>query len=253
MRRGRALLRVVALVSMTGACYFVLWIGIAALRAGRRDELGWKVSMLRSWARAVSRIVGMKIRAQGAPPMPPFLLVANHLSYVDVILLAARVRGIFVARGDLARWPVLGALTRSVGTLYLDRANKRDLPRVAGKVKQALAQGCGVFFFPEGTSSDGTGVLPFKPSLLETASELAMPVSYASLSYTTPAEAPPARLSVCWWGDMTFFSHLWELLCLPGFEGRIAFGGEPLLASDRKLLAANLREAIRTRFEPVTS
>jgi 1-acyl-sn-glycerol-3-phosphate acyltransferase len=209
--------------------------------------------MLRSWARAACLILGMKVTVRGVPPRPPFLLVANHLGYVDVLLLASRVRGVFVARGDLARWPVLGVLTRSVGTLYLDRSHKRDLPRVAGQVKEALAQGLGVFFFPEATSSDGAEVLPFKPSLLEIASDLAMPVSFASLSYTTPPQAPPARLSVCWWGEMTFFSHVWKLLSLPGFAGKISFGEEALLASDRKVLAARLREAIRSGLEPITS
>ena len=209
--------------------------------------------MLGLWARAVARIIGMRIRAEGIPPSPPFLLVANHLGYTDVVLLASRVRGIFVARGDLAHWPILGALTRCVGTLYLDRSSKRDLPRIAAEVKKALEQGFGVFFFPEGTSSDGAGVLPFKPSLLETAAGLLMPVSFASLTYDTLPDAPPARLAVCWWGDMTFFPHLWELLALRGFEARIRFGEVRVLEPDRKRLASSLREAVLSRFEPVTS
>ena len=80
-------------------------------------------------------------------------MVANHLGYVDVILLASQVEGVFVARGDLARWPLMGWLSRSVNTLFLDRANRRDLPRVGAEVAETLKRGVGVFLFPEGTST----------------------------------------------------------------------------------------------------
>ena len=253
VKYGRALLRLAMIAAVSGGLYLALVAGVFILALRRRNALAWKVRMLGSWARATSRVMGMRIQVEGAPPRSPFLLVANHLSYVDVLLLASRVQGVFVARGDLANWPLLGTLTRSVGTIYLDRASKRDIPRVVGEVKAVLGQGLGVYFFPEGTSSDGAGVLPFKPSLLETAAQLEMPVSFASISYTTPATCLPARLAVCWWGDMTFFAHLWDLLGLPGFAARVAFGEEPLLAPDRKQLAATLREAVQRRLEPVTS
>ncbi|MCI0658378.1 MAG: 1-acyl-sn-glycerol-3-phosphate acyltransferase [Acidobacteria bacterium] len=253
MRVARAFFRLLSLALVTLTCYLVLRLGILRSRLAHRSPLGWQVRMLGAWTRAVSRVIGMRIRGEGPVPSPPFLLVANHLSYVDVVLLASRVRGVFVARGDLAGWPILGWLTRSVGTLYLDRGYSRDLPRVAAEVHQVLSQGIGVFLFPEGTSTDGSGVLPFRPSLLETAVQLGMPVSFASLSYSTPAGAASARLAVCWWGEMTFFRHLWELLSLPGFEGKVTFGDAPIQHNDRKILAASLHEAIRGRFEPVTS
>jgi lyso-ornithine lipid O-acyltransferase len=253
MSVARALLKLLALALVTGASYLLLLAGIIASRMARKEPLNWKVRMLGVWARVTSRVIGMRIRSEGSAPRAPFLLVANHLSYVDVLLLASRVHGVFVARGDLAGWPVLGRLTRSVGTLYVDRGSPRDIPRVAAEVQQVLEQGVGVFLFPEGTSTDGSSVLPFRPSMLETAARIGMPVSYASISYSTPAGLAPARLAVCWWGDMTFLPHLWELLSLPGFEGKVVFGGEPVRRADRKALAASLREAIRGRFEPVTS
>jgi 1-acyl-sn-glycerol-3-phosphate acyltransferase len=253
VRQGRALSRLLMIAALTGAHFLVLVGGVSVLRLLRRNPLAWKARRLGSWSRAVSRAMGMRLRVDGGPPQSPFLLVANHLSYVDVLLLAGRVQGVFVARGDLAGWPLLGVLTRSVGTIYLDRSSKRDIPRVAEQVRAVLAQGLGVTFFPEGTSTDGGAVLPFKPALLETAARLNLPVSYASLSYATGPECPPARLAVCWWGDMTFSDHLWDLLSLPGFEARISFGEQPLLDPDRKQLAATLREAVQRRLEPATS
>jgi 1-acyl-sn-glycerol-3-phosphate acyltransferase len=253
MSRLRALCRLVALALVTGACLAILQLGLWWDALARRQPLSWRARMLGVWARACCQVIGMRIEARGGAPAPPFLLVANHLGYVDILLLAAHARGIFVARGDLAHWPILGWLTRQAGTLYLDRANPRDIPRVVQQADRALHAGVGVFLFPEGTSSDGSDVLPFKPSLLESSARLAMPVSHASLAYTTPCRCAPARLAVCWWGDMPFAPHLWELLKLPYFEARITFGEEPMRHADRKVLAAALREAVRGHFEPAHS
>jgi 1-acyl-sn-glycerol-3-phosphate acyltransferase len=187
----------------------------------------------------------------GALPRAPFFLVANHLSYVDVIVLASQVDCRFIAKQDISTWPLIGLLCRSVGTIFIDRNNRRDIARVNAQVEQALAEGRGVVLFPEGTSSQGTTVLPFKPGLLELAARAGLAVSYATLSYGVPDRETPAHLSVCWWGDMTFIIHLSGLLRLSEIDATLTFGRETIRGGDRKDLASQLHAAVKQEFIPV--
>ena len=105
--------------------------------------------------------------------------------------------------------------------------------------------------FPEGTSTRGAEVQNFKPSLLEAAARLGLPVCYASLSYRTPDGSPSAQETVCWWGDMQFPRHVISLLGLPWFEASIVFGEKPIVETDRKVLASRLHEAVSRHFRAV--
>jgi 1-acyl-sn-glycerol-3-phosphate acyltransferase len=124
---------------------------------------------------------------------------------------------------------------------------------VISEIERALDAGRGVVLFPEGTSSAGFEVGPFRPPLLEVAARAALPVSYAALSYRTGTDSPPAHLAISWWGDMEFSGHAWRLLELEGLTARLNFGGEPVQESDRKRLAERLRAAVASRFVPTAS
>ena len=104
--------------------------------------------------------------------------------------------------------------------------------------------------FPEGTSSGGDQVLPFRPSLLEPAARGGLPVAHASLRYISPEGFPPASESICWWRDMPFGSHVLSLLRLPRIRAEVRFGPELLRGRDRKELAHRLWEATKAQFEP---
>jgi 1-acyl-sn-glycerol-3-phosphate acyltransferase len=104
--------------------------------------------------------------------------------------------------------------------------------------------------FPEGTSSAGRTVEPFKPPLLALATRLGRPVHYAALSYRTPAGEPPAYQAVCWWGGLPFPRHAWGLLQLQSVEATVRFAPDPILEPDRKRLAERLRQAVLAEFEP---
>jgi 1-acyl-sn-glycerol-3-phosphate acyltransferase len=212
----------------------------------------WRALVTHVWARAATRVIGMHVRLQGEPGREPCLVVANHLSYVDVVLLASVQRCSFVAKSEVARWPVLGWFARTMGTVFVERGEKRDLLRLAQDLRALLAAGRRVVLFPEGTSSGGEAVHPFHASLLAPAVELGLPVRYAAIRYETPPGEPPAELAVCWWGDMTFVRHFLSLLRLPGFEAELFLGEEALLDSDRKRLARRLHVAVseRLRLQP---
>ncbi|MBS1786947.1 MAG: 1-acyl-sn-glycerol-3-phosphate acyltransferase [Acidobacteria bacterium] len=195
----------------------------------------------------------MRVHVEGNPPDPPFFLVANHLSYVDIILLASRLECTFIAKNDIAAWPGMGWLARSIGTIFIDRKNFQDIPRVIELIDETLAKGQGVILFPEGTSTMGESVMPFSPALLEPAARAAYPVSYAALRYETPPTEPPAHAAVCWWGDMDFVPHFLKLLMVSNFDATIVFGEDAIQADDRKLLAKALWSAVNQRFEPVVN
>jgi 1-acyl-sn-glycerol-3-phosphate acyltransferase len=247
----RAVSRVAALCALT-ACLYLLWLGVAPFvslssNASRR----WRAFIFRAWARAVVRVACMKVNVRGVAPRGPFFLVSNHLSYMDVVVLAAHLDCVFVAKSEVARWPVIGFLCRSMNTIFVNRGNHRTIPVALKAIERALAKGSGVVLFAEGTSTRGVTVAPFRPSLLELAARERREVHFASLSYRTPAWEAPAHERVCWWGDMTFLKHLYGMFSLPSFDADLNFGGRTIIADDRKVLARELWTAVKAEFVPV--
>jgi len=188
---------------------------------------------------------------EGKPPKGPFLMVSNHLSYVDIVAFASQSDCLFIAKKEVSNWPVIGMLAKSMNTIFIDRTNRGDIPRVLGLVEKSLQSGQNVILFAEGTSSPGETVLPFNSSLLEVATSARSPVFYASLSYETPTNHIPAHLSVCWWGEMTFLRHLFGLLKLPWFSARLVYGNQPIQRENRKVLARELWRKVISQFSPV--
>jgi 1-acyl-sn-glycerol-3-phosphate acyltransferase len=122
---------------------------------------------------------------------------------------------------------------------------------VIAEVENQIQHGQGVIIFPEGTSTRGDRVLEFKSPFFEVAVRASLPVSYASISYETPAGYLSADEAICWWGDMTFLPHVLQMLTLPSFRATVAFGAEPIRADDRKTLANLAHHAVEECFTPV--
>lgn len=246
----RLCLRSVALAAWTFAMFLVCVLG-APLASLAGALWRWRARIQQLWSRGVCRILGVRFSVEGRAPRGACLLVANHLSYVDVVVLGALVPCAFVAKHEVARWPVLGLLARAGGTMFVERENKRALHGLNQRLRARLARGETLVLFPEGTSTAGGAVLPFRPALLAPAVALGAPVAYAALRYATPDGERPASEAVCWWGDMTFVAHVLALLRLPWIEARVGFGSEPIAAPDRKELAALLQSAVAARLQPL--
>lgn len=246
----RALARLVGVGVLTAFFYPLVIVGRLVGWRSPRLRIGVQSFCFRNWSRAILRLLGGRVEVHGIAPEPPFLLVANHLGYLDILVLAAHLDAVFVAKAELASWPIVGRLCRGVGTIFVDRNARRDLPRVMAAIDRALAEGRGVVLFPEGTSTPGFEVAPFRPPLLEVAARAARPVSYAALSYRTGSAGPPAHLAISWWGDMDFGGHAWRLLRLEGLEARLQFGSETIQDADRKRLAERLRNSVEACFVP---
>ena len=197
--------------------------------------------------------MGCRLEVEGEAPRAPFFLVSNHLSYIDILVLAAVVDVFFIAKSEISAWPGLGLLSRTVGTIFVDRELRRDVRRVNRLVEKTLDEGYGVVLFPEGTSSQGCEVMSFKSSLLAYPAQESLPVHAATLSYRVRRGDLPANLSVCWWGDAPFLPHFLQFLGLSGFEASVRFVSETVVASDRKALAVSLQRVVAGSFDPVVS
>jgi 1-acyl-sn-glycerol-3-phosphate acyltransferase len=250
--RIRGVLRVIAFSLLTGGVWVTHVVATQFVRLLnlRMDPLNRAV--FRAWSRGVLRILNVRVEEVGPRPEAPFFLVSNHLSYIDIAVLGSRLDCVFVAKADIDSWPIFGTLVRAVGTIYVDRASKRDIPRVSALIHDTMERGRGIVLFPEGTSTDGSTVLTFKPALLEPAATAGVPVATAALTYVTPPSTEPARMAICWWGEMTFSDHALKLFRHPGFTARVTFGDPTGPCSDRKTLAADLWKEVSGRFEPVT-
>lgn len=247
MKYIRAAVRLVMFVVSTLGLYSIWFV----LRIFIPNKIYWRQVAFGAWTRSFVWISNMTIDLIGEPPKPPFFLVTNHLSYTDIAALRAVAKGVFVAKAEVESWPVAGRICRDMGTIFIDRTNRRDIPRAGELIIQRLDAGEGVIVFPEGTSTKGESVLPFNSSFLEFAARRDIPVSYASISYKTPNGEMPASLAACWWEEISFFAHIWRLFMVSGYTATITFGEAPIVNADRKLLATELRNRVAERFVPV--
>jgi 1-acyl-sn-glycerol-3-phosphate acyltransferase len=209
-----------------------------------RRRLGVRQRVMREWCGAVCRALAVQVEVRGEPPREACLLVSNHVSYLDIPVLGAHARTIFVSKAEVADWPVVGRLATRGDTIYVERAAKRKLPSVNEQIRAALLRGDGVVVFPEGTSSPGEDVLPFRAALLAPAEELGLAVRAAGLAYATLPGDPPARESVAWWGGMEFAPHVLRLLQLREIRAVLTFAERPVRGASRKELAQSLREVV---------
>jgi len=252
MRLIRATLRLISLIVITAVCCAFFLAGRFFLQS-KPQALSWRNSIFRAWAQAVIRLLNIHVNTLGPVPSASFLLVSNHLSYIDVIVLASQVDCAFIAKREVESWTLIGRLATWFDTIFINRARKRDVVFAMNEMHRLIDAGLGVVLFAEGTSTPGRQVLPFKSGTLELAARRGVPVHYASISYTTSLEESSADNSVCWWGDMTFPDHFFRLLQLPGFSVTLTFGREPIVDHDRHVLASKLWSAVSAQFIPVVA
>ena len=213
---------------------------------------GWRRDYFGGACRGILDRLRIRVLHEGSFPAEGGILVTNHLGYIDVFVLASLGPTVFVSRADVEHWPVIGPLTRWCSTIYIDRERPDQIPQVIEQMSESLSTGAQVVFFPEGTSGAGDLVMPFRASLFGVAAESDAPVRVAALTYQTLPEDPPARDSVCWWGDAGFARHFLGLAGLREIEARVRFGDSVMRSNDRKELAKRCHAEITELFTPVT-
>jgi 1-acyl-sn-glycerol-3-phosphate acyltransferase len=220
---------------------------LLSLRHGFRAPLAARTRWLQRHARQVSRVFVARVELEGKQPAAG-LLVCNHISYVDILVLAAMAPAVFVAKSEVARWPVFGWFAQFCGTIFVRRGVRADVARVGAEIRDRLHRGFLVVVFPEGTSSNGNEVLPFRSSLLEPVVEVEREVIAGHLGYERPGcEGDP---EVGYWGDMTLVPHMTNLLARPRVLARVSFGAPLELPDCRKELARHLHAEVRRLKAP---
>ncbi|MBO6793365.1 MAG: 1-acyl-sn-glycerol-3-phosphate acyltransferase [Balneolaceae bacterium] len=215
------------------------------------DKKGWSAFARYRWGRSVSKIIGMRIHIEGEPPKPPFFLVANHLSYIDIWALFSTAKGTFIAKSDIRNWPIAGFVLATSGLIFVDRSKRSDVTRVNAEITTHLTPTQGIFLFPESTTSNGEGVLPFKSSLFQYPAQEEIPVSTATITYTCDNKEVDCSLELCWWNDTPFPIHFWNVLKIKQFDAHVTFSTEKLLSSNRKELANKSYHIVANHFKPV--
>ncbi len=250
MRKVIAVLKIIFFLLNTLFYYLIIVTGKLFGFLGI-DKVSWAAKFRKKWGVATLKILGIKTQVKGNPPKPPFFLVSNHLSYVDVWVLFSQLECTFIAKSEVRDWPVIGFILATTGMIFVDRERRRDVKRVNDEISSHLTQSQGVVFFPEGTTSIGAEVLPFKSSLFQYPATKEFPVHCVSISYSAPEGAPPAHKTVCWWDDTPFFKHLFYLFVMKECSATITFNNETIVNSNRKILAQSAHQIIERSFKPV--
>ena len=208
------------------------WIPVARRRRAASE---W----LHRTAKGCQWILGVSVECNGAVP-DSGLLVANHLSYLDIVFLAALRPCVFVSKKEVGAWPVFGTCAKLGGTIFVDRTRRSDVGGVSGQMRQALAEGLLIVLFPEGASSGGASVLPFKSALIEPALRLGCPITAAAIGYSL--EKGSVSEDVCYWKDMQLLPHLLNVFGIPAIQAELRCGVLRSRVGDRKHVALELHD-----------
>ena len=203
------------------------------------------------WASRLVQLLGVELRVTGPVPVSgPLLLVANHISWLDIVVLHAAHHCRFVSKADVRGWPLVGTLATGAGTLYIQRESRRDALRVVHHMAKALQDGDILAVFPEGTTGDGHGLLPFHANLIQAAIAAQAPVQPVSLRYVDSATGAHSR-AMSYVDDETLVGSLWRTLCAAQVRAEVVFGApQTAQGRDRRAWAHDLRDAVsllRTR------
>ncbi|MEP6740572.1 MAG: lysophospholipid acyltransferase family protein [Caldimonas sp.] len=200
--------------------------------------------LVRWWAVKMLRTMGVTLRVEGTPASGGSLLVANHVSWLDIMAVhAVAPHARFVSKADVRAWPLVSRLIDAAGTLYLERERKRDALRVVHVMAESLRAGQTVAIFPEGTTSTGHGLLPFHANLLQAAISTATPVQPLALRYSDATHAVSEALEFV--GATTMAQSLWRTACGERVVARIVFlPPRPSAGIERRALADALRSDI---------
>ena len=203
-----------------------------------RVRTRWK----QGWSAALLLWLGIRVRHTGQLPSGPLLLVANHVSWLDIFLINAVVPVVFVSKAEVRQWPLFGWFAAQNQTIFLERGVRGQASVIGKAVAEALSGGQIVALFPEGTTSLGNVLLPFHGALLQPALSAGAVVSPVAIQYIEGEEPPPSS-SAAYIGEMSLWQSLWKVAGAQGLEAHLTLL-PALSGNDRKALAREARTAI---------
>jgi len=224
-------------------------------RLARSLSLFW----MRRYCKWCNWLFGIEIK-NNQPLNPPSLsgtfIVANHLSYLDVLVMNASLSACFVTSEEIKETPFLGQLCILGGCLFVERRSRSRLGIEISEIKEALISGSNVVVFPEATSTNATGVLRFKRPLFQAAIQAKSPIANYCIQYEKINGEPfqlKNRDQICWYGDMDFFPHFWKFLKLKKIEVRLEFIDviETIGINETHSLSELSHRLVSSRFSPI--
>ena len=232
------MLRALRILGKTMVTFFALQCALAEfvarrIAAGRALRLPEQTRWLQRWCRRMLVLLAIDIELHGEMPTAG-LLVANHLSYLDILVFGALAPSVFVAKMEVRSWALIGRFARLGGAIFLDRWKLRAWPEVVTRVETALRAGELVVAFPEATTTDGSEMLPFRPAMFEGAVRCQAPVTAGHIWYTL--EDGSFGRSLCWFGDVQGARHLMECFGQKIIHAHVTVG-EARMFTDRKRAA----------------
>lgn len=200
---------------------------------------------VQAWSLQFLALWGIHLKVLGQPVVSgPALLVSNHISWLDILVIHAARYCRFVSKSDIRDWPLVGALATHSGTLYIERTSRKDALRMVHDMADAMKDGDVLAVFPEGTTSDGQSLLPFHANLIQSAIAADAPVQPMSLKFVD-ASTGELTLAPCYIGDDTLLASIWRTLTAPPITAVVSFGA-PQTANgrERRQWASDLRESV---------
>jgi 1-acyl-sn-glycerol-3-phosphate acyltransferase len=200
---------------------------------------------VQAWSLRMLALLGVGLEVRGQPPTSgPVLLVANHISWLDILVMHAACYCRFVSKADVRQWPLIGTLATGGGTIYIERESRRDALRVVHHVTASLKRGEVVAVFPEGTTGDGTKLLPFHANLIQAAISAGAPVQPVALGFVDVASGDISR-SPSFVGDETMAGSVWRTVSGPPLVAVVRYGQpEQAAGRSRREWATDLRSAV---------
>ena len=243
-----------ALRSLGRSFLFVVMLVVAAVDCMiRRPKVGAEGAVwIHGWCRRIVQVMGFRCVVEGRIPSDG-AVVSNHLSYLDILLYSSEQPFVMVAKTEVRGWPILGWLTAQAGTVYVQRGGgPGTYPAMNAAMAEAFRSGLPVLFFPEGTTTDGAGVLPFRRGLFHSVLDNAVPLRTAALRYSLDPNgangSPTVGENVCWWGEMEFVPHLFSVLGLCGLSVAMRFGDEVRDRRDRFVLSETAQARVALMY-----
>jgi 1-acyl-sn-glycerol-3-phosphate acyltransferase len=204
-----------------------------------------KYNHVKTWSQRMLGAMGIEVKVKGQPPLQgPMLIVSNHISWLDILVIHASGFCRFVSKAEIKHWPVLGALADDAGTLFIERESRRDALRVVHHMAQALQAGDVLAVFPEGTTGDGIHILPFHANLLQAAIAVHAPIQPVALKFLDQ-QTGDVSLAPTYIGEETLLTSVWRTLCAPPLQVIVRYGqpqsGEGL---ERRAWAEHLQQQV---------
>jgi len=197
------------------------------------------------WAMQLLHIWGIDLEVRGRPVMQgPALLVCNHISWLDILVIHATRHCRFVSKSELRDWPMLGTLATGGGTLYIERAQRKDAMRMVKDMAQSLKNGEVLAVFPEGTTGDGVGILPFHANLIQSAIDGDAPVQPLALQFID-SQTNTLSMAARYINDDTLLGSVWSTLNARHLKAIVNFGDlQSANGRDRRVWAHDLRNVV---------